>query len=83
MKISILIPVNNFDIVALVISMRGGLELVPEFGEIIIGDDGSDEEYRKKYKSLEDEKIKVLVSERNIGRAAISAGCGPVRHRDT
>jgi glycosyltransferase involved in cell wall biosynthesis len=71
MKISILIPVNNFDIVALVSSMRGGLELVPEFGEIIIGDDGSDEEYRKKYKSLEDEKIKVLVSERNIGRAAI------------
>jgi glycosyltransferase involved in cell wall biosynthesis len=71
MKISILIPVNNFDVVALVRSMSSGLDMVPEFCEIIIGDDGSDEEHRKKYISLEDEKIKVLVSEKNIGRAAI------------
>jgi glycosyltransferase involved in cell wall biosynthesis len=71
MKLSILIPVNNFDIVALVSSMRNGLDMVPEFCEIVIGDDGSDEDFRKKYKSLEDGKIRVLVSEKNIGRAAI------------
>lgn len=71
MKISILIPVNDFDIVALVSSMRSGMEKVTEFCELIIGDDGSSEEFRKKYKALEDNKVKVIVSELNIGRAAI------------
>lgn len=71
MKISILIPVNDYDIVALVRSMSSGMDKVKEFCEIIIGDDGSSEEFRKKYRSLEDDKVKVLVSEKNIGRAAI------------
>ncbi len=71
MKISILIPVNDFDIVALVHSMSNGMEKVREFCEIIIGDDGSSEDYRKKYLSLADDKVKVIVSEKNIGRAAI------------
>ncbi len=71
MKISILIPVNDFDMVALVRSMSGGMDKVREFCEIIIGDDGSSEEFRKMYHSLEDEKVKVIVSEKNIGRAAI------------
>jgi glycosyltransferase involved in cell wall biosynthesis len=71
MKISILIPVNDFDLVALVRSMRGGIDKVREFCEIIIGDDGSSEEFRKMYLSLEDDKVKVIVSEKNIGRAAI------------
>ena len=52
MKISILIPVNDFDIVALVHSMKDGMEKVPEFCEIIIGDDGSSPEFKKKYQSL-------------------------------
>ena len=69
--ISILIPVNNYDIVALVHSMKDGLSKVPEFCEIIIGDDGSTPEYRNKYQSLVSENVKLIVSEKNIGRAAI------------
>ncbi|MFN8239504.1 MAG: glycosyltransferase family 2 protein [Bacteroidales bacterium] len=69
--ISILIPVYNYDIVALVHSMKDGIDKVPEFREIIIGDDGSAQDYRDKYLSLRDEKVKVIISEKNIGRAAI------------
>jgi len=69
--ISVLIPVNNYDIVALVQSMKDGISKVPDFCEIIIGDDGSSPEYREKYKSLECERVKLVVSEKNIGRAAI------------
>lgn len=71
MKISILIPVNNYDIVALVNSIKNGMEKVPEFCEILIGDDGSTEAYRKKYLSLSGDNVRVTVSEKNIGRAAI------------
>ncbi|OFY61059.1 MAG: hypothetical protein A2V46_01115 [Bacteroidetes bacterium RBG_19FT_COMBO_42_7] len=71
MKISILIPVNDFDIVALVHSMREGMASVQEFCEILIGDDGSSEEYKKKYQSAAAENIRVISSEKNIGRAAI------------
>jgi glycosyltransferase involved in cell wall biosynthesis len=69
--ISILIPVNNFDIVALVYSLKNALEKVPEFCEIIIGDDGSTHEFREKYLSLAGGGVRVIVSEKNIGRAAI------------
>ncbi len=71
MKISILIPVNDYDIVALVHNMRSALDKVPEYCEIIIGDDGSSVEYREKYKQLEGENVRLIVSEKNIGRAAI------------
>jgi glycosyltransferase involved in cell wall biosynthesis len=71
MKISILIPVNNYDLVALVHSLRRGMENVSEFSEILIGDDGSTEEYRNIYLSLIDDHLRVIVSEKNIGRAAI------------
>jgi glycosyltransferase involved in cell wall biosynthesis len=71
MKISCLIPVYNYDIVALVISMKSAIGKVPEFYEILIGDDGSSSEYREKYRSLESEFVKVIISEKNIGRAAI------------
>jgi len=71
MKISILIPVNDYDIVALVHNMRSALDKVPEFCEIIIGDDGSSLEYREKYKQLEGENVRLVISEKNIGRAAI------------
>lgn len=69
--VSILIPVKNYDIIALVHSMKDGMLKVPEFSEIIIGDDGSSEEYREKYKNLEGEGVRLVVSEKNIGRAAI------------
>jgi glycosyltransferase involved in cell wall biosynthesis len=71
MKISLLIPVYDYDIVALVQSMKNAIGIVPEFCEILIGDDGSSAEYREKYKSLEGGNIRVISSEKNIGRAAI------------
>lgn len=71
MNISLLIPVYNFDIVALVHSMKGAMEKVPQFCEIVIGDDGSSPEYKRIYKSLESDKVRVIHSEKNIGRAAI------------
>jgi glycosyltransferase involved in cell wall biosynthesis len=69
--ISILIPVNNYDIVALVHSMKDGLEKVPEYCEILIGDDGSTREFKSKYKSLKGESVRLISFEKNIGRAAI------------
>jgi glycosyltransferase involved in cell wall biosynthesis len=71
MKISLLIPVYDYDIVALVHSMKSAFGKVPELCEILIGDDGSSAEYSEKYRSLEDENVKVIYSEMNIGRAAI------------
>jgi glycosyltransferase involved in cell wall biosynthesis len=71
MKISLLIPVFDYDIIALVHSMKDAMSKVPEFYEILIGDDGSSAEYRKKYRSLEAENVKVISSKKNIGRAAI------------
>jgi glycosyltransferase involved in cell wall biosynthesis len=71
MKISILIPVFDYDVVALVHCMRSALDKVPEYCEILIGDDGSSVEYREKYKQLEGENVRLIISEKNIGRAAI------------
>jgi glycosyltransferase involved in cell wall biosynthesis len=71
MKISLLIPVLDYDIIALVHSMKNAMGKVPEFYEILIGDDGSAPEYHEKYKSLETEHVRVVTSEKNIGRAAI------------
>ncbi len=71
MNISLLIPVCDYDIVALVHSMKGALGNVPDFHEILIGSDGSSPEYRDKYLALEGEGVRVIHSEKNIGRAAI------------
>lgn len=69
--VSLLIPVYDYDIVALVYYMKNGIKKVSEFGEIIIGDDGSSPEFKKKYQSLQGDKVKLISSEKNIGRAAI------------
>lgn len=71
MKISLLIPVFDYDIIALVHSMKNAMGKVPEFFEIIIGDDGSSPEYHEKYMSLVTENVRVISSGKNIGRAAI------------
>ena len=71
MTVSLLIPVYNYDIVALVHSMKSAFGKVPELCEIIIGDDGSSPEYREKYRAMEDNNVRLIVSEKNIGRAAI------------
>ena len=71
MKISLLIPVCNYDIVTLVCSMKGAIGTVPEFCEILIGDDASSEEFVNKYRSVEGEGVKIISSDKNIGRAAM------------
>lgn len=71
MTISLLIPVCDYDIVALVHSMKSYLGNIPEFTEILIGDDGSNADNKAKYKSLESEGVRLISSEQNIGRAAI------------
>ncbi len=71
MTISILIPVNNYDIFAFVSSFRDAFDSIPELVEVLIGDDGSSEEYSNRYKTLEDNRIKIIRSANNIGRAAI------------
>ena len=70
MKISLLIPVCNYDIVALVHSMKGAMEKVPELCEILIGDDASSPEFKNKFISLEGSGVRVISSDKNIGRAA-------------
>jgi glycosyltransferase involved in cell wall biosynthesis len=71
MTISLLVPVCDYDIVALIYSMKGCLGKIPGFIEILIGDDGSSPEYRAKYKALEGDGVRIISSETNIGRAAI------------
>lgn len=71
MKISLLVPVYDYDIIALIHGMKSALGKVPEFCEILIGDDGSSPEFKEKYRSLEEDGIRVISSEKNIGRAAI------------
>jgi glycosyltransferase involved in cell wall biosynthesis len=71
MKISLLIPVFNYDIAALVYGLKSAIDKVPEFLEIVIGDDGSSPDYKEKYRQLADENVRVIYSEKNIGRSAI------------
>ena len=71
MKISLLVPVCDYDITALVHGMKSALGKVPELCEILIGDDGSSQEYKEKYKTLVADGVKLVSSEKNIGRAAI------------
>lgn len=70
MTISLLIPVYNYDIVALVHSMKNAFGIVPELHEILIGDDASSPEFKEKYHSLEGNGVRIISSEKNIGRAA-------------
>lgn len=71
MTFSVLIPVCDYDIVAIVHNMKSCMVRLPELTEIIIGDDGSTPENRARYRQLEGDGVKLLVSENNIGRAAI------------
>lgn len=71
MTLSLLIPVCDYDIIALVHSMKSCIGRIPEFIEIIIGDDGSSPEYKAKYKTLEGDGVRIVDSAVNIGRAAI------------
>lgn len=71
MTFSLLIPVYDYDIIALVHSMKGCIGKIPEFTEILIGDDGSSPEFKEKYKSVDGSGVRIITFEKNIGRAAI------------
>jgi glycosyltransferase involved in cell wall biosynthesis len=71
MKISLLVPVLDYDIIALIHGMKSALGKVPEFTEILIGDDGSSPEFKEKYRSLAGDGVKLISFKKNIGRAAI------------
>lgn len=71
LTVSLLIPVCDYDIVAIVHSMKSCVGKVPELIEILIGDDGSSSENKVKYQSLEGGGVRLISSDRNIGRAAI------------
>lgn len=68
--ISICIPVYNFDVRQLVNSLSGQVENAGVACEIVLIDDGSDEEYKKINRSVCNREIYVELSE-NIGRASI------------
>jgi glycosyltransferase involved in cell wall biosynthesis len=71
MNFSLLIPVFDYDIIAFVHSMKSAMTNVPELCEILIGDDGSSPEYNEKYRMIAGDGVKIITSEKNIGRAAI------------
>jgi len=51
--------------------MKSCLGKIPELIEILIGDDGSNDDYRARYKCLASGGVRLISSEQNIGRAAI------------
>lgn len=70
--ISILIPVYNFDLTSMVSCLSNAIEDSEIYNEIIIGDDGCEKSYRSTFQKLARlKKVRLLVSEKNIGRAAI------------
>ncbi|MDX9929020.1 MAG: glycosyltransferase [Bacteroidales bacterium] len=69
--ISVLIPVYNWDVAVLVHSLREAITGIPEYGELIIGDDGSSPEFRSRYENLAGGPVRIITAEKNIGRAAI------------
>jgi len=70
--ISILIPVYNFDLTSMVSYLSKAIEDSEIYNEIIIGADGCEESYKSTFQKLARlKKVSLLVSEENIGRAAI------------
>lgn len=67
--ISICIPVYNYDVKELVISLNKQLEELSVKGEIIILDDGSDEEYKRQNSKLNDLQFVRHIEQTNKGRA--------------
>jgi glycosyltransferase involved in cell wall biosynthesis len=68
--ISICIPIYNFDVRQLVNSLSRQVESIGAACEIVLIDDGSDEEYRKINRSVCNREIYVELPE-NIGRSSI------------
>ncbi|HCC72085.1 MAG TPA: hypothetical protein DEQ09_13180 [Bacteroidales bacterium] len=70
--ISILIPVFDYDLDSLVTGLQQAVKDFEEIDEIIIGADGCSSEYLGMYEALSKlDKVSLLVSENNVGRATI------------
>ncbi|MFO7853147.1 MAG: glycosyltransferase family 2 protein [Bacteroidota bacterium] len=70
--ISILIPVFNYDIAPLLTGLQQGVKDIEEYEEIIIGADGCSDDYISMYKAFSKlDKVSLLISEDNVGRATI------------
>lgn len=70
--ISILLPVYNYDVASLLTGLQLAIKDMDEYDEIIIGADGCSDDFLATYEALARlEKVSLLVSEKNIGRAAI------------
>lgn len=71
MKLSICIPVYNFDVRELVFDLKNEIEKNRIEAEIILIDDASEENYRLINSELQDEVQTVVFLESNIGRTRI------------
>ncbi len=70
--ISIMIPVYNYDIASLITGLQRAVKDIEQCDEIIIGADGCSEDFLGMYEALSKlDKVSLVVSEKNIGRAAI------------
>jgi glycosyltransferase involved in cell wall biosynthesis len=70
--ISILIPVFDYDVASLVTGLQQAVKDIEEYDEIIIGADGCSEDYIGMYEALSKlDKVSLLVSKENVGRATI------------
>ena len=70
--ISILIPVFDYDVASLVTGLHQAVKDLPEYDEIIIGADGCSDDYLGMYEALSKlDKVSLLVSSNNVGRASI------------
>ena len=71
-ELSILIPVYNYDVTELALSLLKQCRQVTSHFEICLYDDGSEEKFRKKHRPLNSyDEIRYLELRHNIGRASI------------
>lgn len=71
MKLSICIPVYNFDVRELVFDLKKEIETEEMDAEIILIDDASKESFKKTNQSLEDQVDHFIFLEKNVGRSRI------------
>lgn len=71
MKLSICIPVYNFDVRELVFDLKKEIETEEIDVEIILIDDASKERFKKTNQSLEDQVDHFIFLEKNVGRSRI------------
>ncbi|REC55805.1 glycosyltransferase family 2 protein [Chryseobacterium piscium] len=71
MKISVCIPVYNFDVKNLIIALRTEIQINQIDAEIILIDDASDENFNEIYKEASAYADQFIFLEKNVGRSRI------------